>query len=253
MKISIWQQFSGNHSADFTVVGTFQSPEKAASVADVLRQMVREIAIFWRDMSEEEHQKWEQGVTDGYGYSDVTPIEQKWSDYFGVEWPKSLGGSYFRIDWVPPDPDKAEKGVVLFGPHVMVSNVELTNSRYSQFVAIFEKYDGVVANGSEVEGLELFVIVRCDAPDEATADQLMADIKDFGSLGGVYEVAGQFMSFYSKRYARSELRDGLSMMYPMNIVDIFGPASTSELQPFKKYLEDHHCTNIRFEFTTFRP
>ena len=48
MKISIWKQFSSNHSANFTTVGRFESEEKATVVANELRKMIQQISD-WRE------------------------------------------------------------------------------------------------------------------------------------------------------------------------------------------------------------
>jgi hypothetical protein len=40
MKCFIWQQFSSNHSSNFTVAGTFATPEEAAHAATTIRQFL---------------------------------------------------------------------------------------------------------------------------------------------------------------------------------------------------------------------
>jgi hypothetical protein len=43
MRLSIWQQFSSNHSSNFTAVGRFDTPEKAAAARQTFEQMLRAI------------------------------------------------------------------------------------------------------------------------------------------------------------------------------------------------------------------
>ena len=43
MKISIWRQFSSNHSGGFTVIGKFQSKEEADKLADEIRTLIKTI------------------------------------------------------------------------------------------------------------------------------------------------------------------------------------------------------------------
>ena len=40
MKLSVWQQFSSNHSASFTVVGEFESAQKAQQAAAEIRRLI---------------------------------------------------------------------------------------------------------------------------------------------------------------------------------------------------------------------
>ncbi len=243
MRISIWRQFSSNHSASFTVVGTFESPGKAAEVAAPLRQMMREIAIFWRDLSEGERYNWEVEVGDDY--LGLTPAEQKWSAYFGVAWPKFEGDKYWRMDWLPPDPDKAETGVMLFGPHVLVSDIWSAWTPHTHIVAILENYGGQTARTSERDNLGLLVTVTCTAPDRATADDLMHDVAK--SRGHYFKVAGEYSAYH--RDTRIPLRDGLHLTYPLRLIRGFS-LFDSQMESFQNYLEDYRCTNIRFEFTT---
>jgi len=53
--ISIWQQFSSNHSADFIVVGAFTTSEEAAKKGEELRQIIKKMAE-WYDNPENREQ-----------------------------------------------------------------------------------------------------------------------------------------------------------------------------------------------------
>lgn len=242
MHISIWQQFSSNHSADFTVVGTFESPEKAAEVAAPLRQMMREIAIFWRDMSEARRYEWEQGADSG----NLTPIEEKWRDYFGVDWPKTDGGQYQRIDWLSPDPDEADTSIILFDEHLLITTLEETASSHRHMVAILEQCGGQTARASDMDELALCVMVTCMAPDEATAEELMGEVTE--DQMGYFTVADKYWECFTPE-AQPPVREGLNITYWLGLLRFFTPYG-SGLESFQKYLEDHRCTNIRFEFTT---
>jgi hypothetical protein len=49
MRVSIWQQFSSNHSGHFWVVGTFKTVEDAQKAYDELRAMLTEIDRWHRE------------------------------------------------------------------------------------------------------------------------------------------------------------------------------------------------------------
>ena len=89
MRISIWQQFSSNHSASFTVVGKFQTGEDAQAAADKLNQIMQSIGTWWRDNKSAE---WIQRVDS----DQLTPAEQNLRTTYGVDWPQSMVRDYFK-------------------------------------------------------------------------------------------------------------------------------------------------------------
>ena len=80
MKLSIWQQFSSNHSNTFTVVGEFPTKTEALSAANKLRQLLEAIYL--------------QGI----GYSDTAAVQAELDAgrEFGFDWTEHL-------DWVHTD------------------------------------------------------------------------------------------------------------------------------------------------------
>jgi uncharacterized lipoprotein YehR (DUF1307 family) len=48
MKLSIWQQFSSNHSANFTTVGQFESAEWAQEALKEVQEIIQNIA-WWHE------------------------------------------------------------------------------------------------------------------------------------------------------------------------------------------------------------
>jgi hypothetical protein len=43
MRVSIWNQFSSNHSGSMTIVGNFETIEKAMEAEGTLRQIIEEV------------------------------------------------------------------------------------------------------------------------------------------------------------------------------------------------------------------
>src|SRR5258708_2887023 len=108
MRISIWQQFSSNHSADFIIVGTFNSVSEAEQSAKMLRGILRRIASYWQQLPPDEaNVLWKQG--------EITPVEREISHELGVEWSKRirLNDQLRSIDWIPWDADKAADAVTV--------------------------------------------------------------------------------------------------------------------------------------------
>src|SRR5688572_22745233 len=90
MKISIWQQFSSNHSSDFTVVGEFSSRVEAEHAADQIRSILKEITDWFdQHMDTPEMDEW---LNNDNWMEEPSPIEKSIGDHYNIEW----GGS---IDW----------------------------------------------------------------------------------------------------------------------------------------------------------
>src|SRR5579859_2601725 len=79
MLITIWQQFSSNHSASFEIVGKFRTEQEAHAAADELRQIVERMVRWWK---ENEAEDWEHNLK----RNEITPIEQQIRDEYGIEW-----------------------------------------------------------------------------------------------------------------------------------------------------------------------
>ena len=119
MKISIWRQFSSNHSADFTLVGEFATAEQATEAAEKIRTILREVATFWQSIPAEERpaawSKWRY---------DLTPIEQTLRQQFEVEWarPVNLDTTHALV-WLPPNPEKAMTALVHVDRCLFLENI----------------------------------------------------------------------------------------------------------------------------------
>ena len=84
MKVSIWQQFSSNHSASYTVVGLFESSDTAQQTALQLKQLVTEITAWYKEHPEtfNSDKKWKP-----------TPIEESIAKSHNIDW-------HEPIDWI---------------------------------------------------------------------------------------------------------------------------------------------------------
>ena len=81
MKVSIWQQFSSNHSAAFTIIGRFETTEQAQQAEATLRDMFQQI------------QDWI-----GKHPTDAAHHQTHWDTPSPVE--NKLNAPY-QIDWIP--------------------------------------------------------------------------------------------------------------------------------------------------------
>jgi hypothetical protein len=144
MKISIWQQFSSNHSSNFTVVGRFESPEAAETAAAQLRQWFSQIMNEPRLPETPKPTEWEISVN-------------------------------YNLEWYPEG--MHWNGMPLL-EHIIRrvgDDVFITTSGYETydspipFVGLMWKIGARRANYAEGEHIYICIHLTCTAPDEATA------------------------------------------------------------------------------------
>lgn len=87
MKITVWQQFSSNHSASFTVVGKFPSVEAAQKAEAEINDILQQIETWWENLSEADHELWLERVQE---QRLVTPVETALAQNYGIEWQYGL-------------------------------------------------------------------------------------------------------------------------------------------------------------------
>lgn len=85
MKITIWQQFSSNHSASYTIVGEFTTQEEARNAAEKITTIIQQIAA-WSDQN---HDKlWGENWT-------PNPVEEQIAKTHNIDWQQP-------VDWLRP-------------------------------------------------------------------------------------------------------------------------------------------------------
>ena len=105
MKLTIWQQFSSNHSSGFSVVGKFKSVEEANKAADELRAIIKAIRYDTSPVSPAD------GEDNLYrSYDPLTEKEVAIGNYYDIEWK-------IHIDWAVGDENVAQ-----FDNYVVVSD-----------------------------------------------------------------------------------------------------------------------------------
>src|SRR5687767_9411950 len=100
MRVSIWQQFSSNHSSSFTVVGEFESVEEAQKAGGIFSDIMRRIV---------------QSYAGEKDIENPTSAEIEIGKQYGFEWK-------YLTDWLDSEIDP-QKHVVVFDNFVMVSDL----------------------------------------------------------------------------------------------------------------------------------
>jgi hypothetical protein len=160
MRITIWEQFSSNHSASFTIVGRFESDSAAQDAARELRDIMSAIED-WHAQPE--------NATISQGAIDPSPVEKQAAERYGVQW------SDYSIDWI----SSPEDTVVVLDNHVVINSMKETWLGPKPFDEIMEKLGGVTMVGGESGEGSIHADIAFKAPDEATATALYEALRAY--------------------------------------------------------------------------
>lgn len=225
MRISLWQQFSSNHSSSFVVVGRFATENEAENAAERLRQWMAE--ILWR--------KDTTGRT----------IEYEIEETYHLEW--YPGGVSWDPNYVPEDifnvVRRVRQEVFLMSSLTWDSEIPFTGLMWkigAQKVC-FSREDGPLYVGLTLE---------CQAPNEEAAAAFCNETRDFlnGTSGllsppwgkdalGSFDLAAQGL------ICRRQQRVSMKLQF-RNMGD--------NLYLLIKYFERNGFTNIYYDFEQSR-
>jgi len=174
MRLSIWQQFSSNHSARFTVVGVFDTPEAAQKATDELNRLMKAIAQ-WH--TEPQYPERLEGRETGELPPPSDP-ELEFSQQHGIDW------SDYGIDWFWTD--EAERSIIHVDTLVFINGPE-SDVGPGPADQLVEWLGGQALIDGTVDGYEgpfnrVTVDVSCFAPDIATAERVRKDFQDYQHL-----------------------------------------------------------------------
>jgi hypothetical protein len=196
MRITIWQQFSSNHSSFFSITGTFKTFQEAQLAYDELRRILFEI--------DEWHRQYPAESKAAYQINEPrpTPPESKIANEYQIEWVNRIDwaawANYYLVDHstyrttLTDLQRQAEylidKAVLLAAKQVEFESPDETWMSPTPFIGIMKRL------GAEVTGIEvisgdpklianydLTPIVVFTAPDEATADRLESELRNYFS------------------------------------------------------------------------
>jgi hypothetical protein len=156
MKLTLWQQFSSNHSSSFTVVGEFPTPEAAQNALSEIHRILQKIADWHRAHPGE----FDDARTDGNSMAHPTPPELELAQQYGIEWRSAIAW----FDKVSID--------IHFDRYVFLTRGFGTDSVGEPFDQVMDKLGGKGYLEGNSVGNVLYGILftlTCDAPDEATA------------------------------------------------------------------------------------
>ena len=164
MKVTLWQQFSSNHSSHFHIVGVFDTAEAAQKAADEIKQILKQIEDWHTQNPEKSDALIERWVNSGEYPQAVSEIEKAFAQKYHVRWDNG-------IEWFWD----AQVDIIL--NHIIhIKTIHHTDSGPEPFDEIIERLGGhgFVAGydfGGNPFGI-INVFVSCNAPNEETVDKI---------------------------------------------------------------------------------
>jgi hypothetical protein len=153
MRLSIWQQFSSNHSDLYTIVGQFESNEAAQSAYDIWMRLIKGVI------------EWHQQNSDP-NYDVKTPIELEYTQWY------KFPDQGWAFDWFG---DKPEQVIDQYDDLLAVSTVKETVMLSIVPEALMEALGGKVYV-SYLDVCDVLLIISGVAPDDATAQRVYDEV-----------------------------------------------------------------------------
>jgi hypothetical protein len=242
MKVTIWQQFSSNHSASFTIAGKFESIEAAKEAEATLRQIIQRVGDDYR----------QRYTPDTFPYDDeftLSDVEARIKEEYNLEnWEH-------RLDWTFYD--TADETVHRYENLVFAGNYSSeTWAAHMPFDELLEQFGADVA--VSVEGWKSdYLRMRCNAPDEQSAITLMEAMNGtaaYNVLPRRNTLTFPQTDFDIPAYVR---HSGRQLIIDDILIHISAgyllQDTETMLRALRKYLTDHGCTAFTYETVNVEP
>ena len=255
MKLSIWQQFSSNHSANYTVVAKFKTPEDAERIAETLTDIVKQI----RDTTP---------IRDADVNNEAnvpTALEKSIGKQYGFDWQHGVDWAVWQSTWDEIPVTHFRDTVWFQNPHVYtyqapVEIIQLLQQMGAEYVVT----DNEVCVGvpsmpdtllllhitfsmdDEDKAQELYDLFKIEfeiniedaRQDRWTGDLLLGFPLDFGIVRENYKNPNVELFEIKRSGLQFELRG-------LYFYDTF----VTWLENFIKFLENTGCKDIAYTFT----
>lgn len=162
MKISIWRQFSSNHSSRFTVVGEFQTTEAATQAVAELKALAEAISKWYEDNPDDLEERMSGELVD------PTPPEIEFGQRYQIDW------NEYSVDWWTD-----QLPVTQYERLVFVNGTE-SDVGAKPFDQLLQKIggtpavDGVLVDNGDEAYFNVVVNVSCQAPNPETTEGIVA-------------------------------------------------------------------------------
>jgi hypothetical protein len=169
MKVSIWQQFSSNHSNSYVVIGEFKSVADTENAATTMKQILKQIYDWYAD---DTNKALADDVRDTESHP-PTPAENQITTTYNVTFD-------YAMDWIARQKDTKfiDDAVVTLNNHIFIACTDETTSTDTQFAQLVDKLGGTVNYHQEIY-TGISTNITCIAPNEKTADGIVTAVRNY--------------------------------------------------------------------------
>lgn len=170
MRISIWQQFSSNHSGGFNLIAEFKSLEDLEKARTVTNHFIETIAEWYKQHPELDEELREHGLLP------LTPAEEKLAEQY------KLNNWEFSVDWAPVEANTqvANRGFYIFRNLLFLTSPIETWVDTQPFNELLERQGAHIIwqfyGDSDDNNAAPVVNLVCTAPDEMTAARIVQSL-----------------------------------------------------------------------------
>jgi hypothetical protein len=171
MKLSLWQQFSSNHSATFMVVGQFEDETWAEMVEMEIKSILREFSDWWAQIPAEDRYQHLKTLQEGH---QLTPAEQSVQQRYQIA---TWGWRHrdISLDWTLSD--HAVEAVHRIGTMVTINQDALPMDSWAgpaPFEEILQKLGGAVYASCSQLDRDFTVTIRGTAENPEAARRIVS-------------------------------------------------------------------------------
>jgi hypothetical protein len=218
VRISIWQQFSSNHSAGFFIVATFESAETAKQVEAKIRDILIATAL------------WEEDSEKSGRWSYETPADLEIAETYRIDF-------HTHIDWLFGLQHARHAVQTIDKAVFLVDAPGYSNGPgATPFVELLQMWGADVITEEERYPHGAYYMLSCIAPDDETVMTIMSDVKTRTMSKNIYIDKVSRIGFKEIRHQERQIT--ISDGY-LTSDDFFGLVA---------YLKDKQCRNLRAQF-----
>lgn len=232
MRVTIWQQFSSNHSSFFTVVGEFQSPEAAQQATNELRRIIQSV-VDWYAAHPEHEEKWI------HDYWPPTPAEYEIAAQYSVRLDDEYG-----MDWIGAETDPQSVVTTMDCLVFLAHPIDTWNGGHP-FDWIIEKLGGRgfidgwhdVGPYWEEQSTHILINFVCNAPNPVAAQNIAQELSDYMQIRFNFNLGTLSLRREDITISGRQLRFIKRDFYKI----------ASDLSNLIAYLKSRGCTDIEYQ------
>lgn len=239
MKLSLWTQFSSNHSSRYTVIGQFATAEQAHEVKAELEALLLDIAAWWEQFDTQEGSRLYE--EEYYMKDRLTPPE------IAIKKKYCLRSFIRALDWCY-DASMVNLALHQINDLVILDTPHDTWNEPYPFIKFMKQKGGKVRFDGAFMAHNLYFAMTCDYQNEADAERIkqamVYTVDEYNN--SAFELPG-----FSKIYGIVEWQGTRLHLQKVEIyADFFGrywPTFEQQLQSIFAFVEQYPCM-LTYEF-----